>query len=164
MPKTVGYPTVIVDPPWAYDNRATRNAAAKQYPTLTTTQLRNYPIDAAPNAHLYLWATTTFLPAAFELVNAWQFTYKTCLTWCKPQMGLGNYFRVNTEHVLFATRGKLPTLCNDQPTWFVADRRQHSAKPEAFYDLVERCSPGPYLEHFARRRRLGEWTYRGDQA
>jgi N6-adenosine-specific RNA methylase IME4 len=160
---TACYPTVVVDPPWEYDNRATRNAAAKHYPTMTLAQLADYDVTAAANAHLYLWVTNAFLRQAFDLLDAWDFDYKTCLTWCKPQIGLGNYFRNNTEHVFFAVRGKLATLRSDEPTWFKARRGRHSAKPEAFYDLVERCSPGPYLEHFARRRRLG-WEHRGNEA
>ena len=160
---SAAYPTVVVDPPWDYDNRATRNAAVKQYPTMTLDELADYDLIAAPHAHLYLWVTNSFLHAAFGLLDAWDFEYKTCLTWCKPQMGLGNYFRNNTEHVLFAVRGKLQTLRSDEPTWFKANRGRHSAKPEAFYDMVERCSPGPYLEHFARRRRLG-WDHRGNES
>jgi N6-adenosine-specific RNA methylase IME4 len=157
------FTTIVVDPPWSYDNSATRNAAVKHYPTMTLEQLAEYDLAAADAAHLYLWTTNSFLRAAFDLIDQWGFEYKTCLTWCKPQMGLGNYFRNNTEHILFGVRGHLATLRSDEPTWFVADRGRHSAKPDAFYDLVERCSPGPYLEHFARRRRLG-WEHRGNEA
>jgi N6-adenosine-specific RNA methylase IME4 len=157
------FATVVVDPPWQYDNRATRNAAGKQYATMTLAELGDLTIPAAADAHLYLWATNNFLRDAFDLVDRWGFTYKTLLTWVKPQMGLGNYYRVNTEHVLFAVRGRLPTARRDVTNVIDADRTKHSAKPDAFYDLVVAQSPGPYLELFARTRRLG-WEFRGLEA
>jgi N6-adenosine-specific RNA methylase IME4 len=160
---TATYPTIVIDPPWRYDNIATRGAAEDHYPTMSLVELAALHIPAADNAHLYLWTTNGFLRQAFDLIDAWQFTYKTCLTWTKPQIGMGNYFRNNTEHVLFAVRGRQPTLRNDCPTWFQADRTRHSAKPESFYDIVETSSPGPWLEMFARRRRFG-WATWGNEA
>jgi N6-adenosine-specific RNA methylase IME4 len=129
-------------------------------------------VPAADDSHLYLWTTNGFLRQAFDIVDAWGFTYKTCLTWCKPQIGMGNWFRNTTEHVLFAVRGKQPTLQNNVPTHFEANRTQHSAKPDCFYDLVEQCSPGPYYEMFSRRQRrvqfgdhVGElWGVFGNEA
>jgi N6-adenosine-specific RNA methylase IME4 len=160
---TTTYPTIVIDPPWRYDNIATRGAAEDHYPTMSLDELAALHLPAADNAHLYLWTTNGFLRQAFDLVDAWQFSYKTCLTWTKPQIGMGNYFRNNTEHVLFAVRGRQPTLRNDCPTWFQADRTRHSAKPESFYDIVETSSPGPWLEMFARRRRFG-WATWGNEA
>lgn len=160
---TTTYPTIVIDPPWRYGNTSTRGAAEDHYPTMRLDELAALHLPATDDAHLYLWATNAFLREALELIPAWGFTYKTVLTWCKPQIGMGNYFRNNTEHVLFATRGKQPTLRNNCATWFVADRTRHSAKPESFYDLVESCSPGPWLEMFARRRRLG-WHTWGNEA
>lgn len=165
------YSAVVIDPPWRYDNRATRNNAEGQYKqedgrdetTMSQADLLKLEIPAADNAHLYLWVTNSFMRDGFELMEEWGFKYKTCLTWCKPQIGMGNYFRSTTEHVLFGMRGSLPTLRNNVPTHFVADRRHHSAKPESFFDLVESCSPGPYLEMFARRRRFG-WHVWGNEA
>jgi N6-adenosine-specific RNA methylase IME4 len=157
------FTTVVIDPPWRYENVATRGAAEDHYPTMSLTELDGLDVPAADDAHLYLWATNAFLAHAFNLVTTWGFTYKTTLTWCKPSIGMGNYYRNNTEHVLFAVKGRLPTNRNDVGTWFLADRKRHSAKPEVFYDLVESCSPGPYLEMFARRRRLG-WHVWGNEA
>jgi len=82
------------------------------------------------------------------------------VTWCKPSIGLGSYFRGSTEHFLFGVRGTLPLLRRDVGTWFDADRGENSEKPEKFYQLVESCSPGPWLEMFARRERPG-WKYWG---
>lgn len=158
---------IVIDPPWRYDNVATRGAAEDHYPTMSLDELAKLPIPAAENSHLYLWVTNGFLRQGFDLLDAWDFTYKTVLTWCKPSIGMGNYFRNNTEHVLFAVRGKLPTQRKDKGTWFEAPKTRHSAKPDSFYDLVEACSPGPYLEMFARKRRLdlgGEWHFWGNEA
>lgn len=157
------FSAVVIDPPWRYDNKATRGAAEDHYPTMSLDELAALRIPGADDSHLYLWVTAAFMRDGFDLLDAWGFTYKTVLTWCKPSIGMGNYFRVNTEHVLFAVRGKHPTLRNDEGTWFEARRAGHSAKPESFYDLVERCSPGPYMEMFARRRRMG-WHVWGNEA
>ncbi len=165
------YQSLVIDPPWRYDNRATRNNAEGQYKqeegreetTMSQADLLELVLPAAQNSHLYLWVTNSFMRDGFELMEQWGFKYKTCLTWCKPQIGMGNYFRSTTEHVLFGIRGSLPTLRNNVPTHFIADRRHHSAKPESFFDLVESCSPGPYLEMFARRRRFG-WHVWGNEA
>jgi N6-adenosine-specific RNA methylase IME4 len=161
------YATVVADPPWRYDNVATRNAAERQYETMDMAELKRLPLYrwAAAQAHLYLWTTANFLPRAFSLLEAWGFTYVTNLVWVKPQMGLGNYFRVSHEHVLFGRRGKLRTRSRSLGSVFTADRTRHSAKPDSFYDLVEQASFPPYLEMFARRRRLSpEWDYWGDEA
>lgn len=157
------FPAIVIDPPWRYDNKATRGAAEDHYPTMSLDELAALHIPAADDSHLYLWVTAAFMRDGFDLLDAWGFTYKTVLTWCKPSIGMGNYFRVNTEHVLFAVKGRQPTRRNDVGTWFEARRTGHSAKPESFYDLVEACSPGPYMEMFARRRRMG-WHVWGNEA
>lgn len=157
------FSVIVIDPPWRYDNVATRGAAEDHYPTMSLEDLAALELPADENAHLYLWVTNGFIREGFDLMDAWGFTYKTCLTWCKPQIGMGNWFRGTTEHVLFGVKGKLPTLRNDVPTHFIADRTKHSAKPESFYDLVESSSPGPWLEMFARRRRFG-WHVWGNEA
>lgn len=153
------FSTLVADPPWQYDNRGTRNAARKHYETLTVDEVCDLPIEvhAAEQAHLYLWTTNAFLRAAFAVMEAWGFTYKCHLAWVKPQMGMGNYFRVSHEHVLFGVRGGLGTQRKDVKSWFSAARTKHSAKPESFYGLVEASSPGPYLDLFTRQKRLG-WT------
>jgi N6-adenosine-specific RNA methylase IME4 len=102
--------------------------------------------------------------AAYRVVRAWGFFPTTLVTWCKRQPGVGHYLRNNTEHVIFATRGR-PMVPEAKPvsTWFEWPRGAHSSKPDAFYDLVESVSPGPYVELFARRARFG-WDYWGDQS
>lgn len=155
----------MADPPWRYGNTSTRGAAEDHYPTMTLADLQDLPVTdwAKEESHLYLWTTNGFLREAFSVMDAWGFTYKTTLVWVKPQMGMGNYFRSSTEYVLFGVRGGLQTLVRDQLNWFTAARGRHSAKPGAFYDIVERSSPGPWLEMFARVQRLG-WETWGNEA
>jgi N6-adenosine-specific RNA methylase IME4 len=126
-------------------------------------------IPADDNAHLYLWTTNAFMREAFEVTEAWGFSQKTILTWCKtksngqPSMAMGYYFRGATEHCLFSVKGKLRLKVRNLPTAFLWPRiKRHSQKPEAFYDMVEVASPGPRLELFARRFRIG-WTVWGDE-
>jgi len=164
-PESVRYSTLVADPPWRYENVATRGAAENHYPTMAVEEIAALPVSewAAADSHLYLWTTNAFLPQAFGVMEAWGWTYRTTLVWAKPQMGLGNYFRVGTEHVLFGTRGELATRSRSLANWFEAPRIRHSAKPETFYRLVETASPGPYLEMFARSSRPG-WDRWGNEA
>ena len=119
---------------------------------------------AATDAHCYLWITNRSLPKGFALLEAWGFRYITCITWVKPSFGMGNYFRGQTEHLLFGIRGSLPLLRRDVGTVFSAPRgKEHSAKPAELYSLVESCSPGPYLEIFGRGQRPG-WTVWGAES
>lgn len=157
------YACIVIDPPWQYGNKATRGAAEDHYPTMSIDELEQLELPGSEQAHLYLWVTNGFLAEGLHLMKVWGYEYKTVLTWCKPQIGLGNYFRNSTEHVLFGIRGGLRTLRNDVPTHFTAKRGQHSAKPDSFYDLAESCSPGPRMEMFARRRRFG-WDAWGNES
>lgn len=118
---------------------------------------------AEPDAHLYLWTTNAFMVEGHEIALAWGFKVRTIVTWVKTQIGMGHYYRNNTEHCLFCVRGSLQTLRHDIPTAFTAPRGLHSAKPECFIDMVESMSPGPYAELFARRHRLG-WDVFGNES
>jgi N6-adenosine-specific RNA methylase IME4 len=173
------FSTFVVDPPWQYGNTSTRGAAENHYGTMTIEELCALdvvPSRAADESHLYLWTTAGHLPEAFKVMEAWGFEYKTYLVWVKPQMGMGNYFRVSTELVLFGVRGGMRTQRRDVKNYFESKRGKHSAKPPMFHDLVQSCSPGPYLELFSRcsadqmltgcqcsKCRLG-WTVWGNQA
>ena len=171
---TPPYSTIVADPPWADIGKrltgVTRvgrevrdRSIAGQYGTLDTEAICSMPVQDLHDgdAHLYLWATNLGLPDAFAVMASWGFSYKTCLTWCKQgHLGLGRYFRNQTEHVLFGVAGSMGTQDRGQITHFTAQKKGHSVKPAAFGDLVERCSPGPYVELFARQPRLG-WDHWG---
>lgn len=162
--------TILADPPWDYRDplqrsRTTFRGAESHYSVMKLGLIMSLPVAdlAAKDAHLYLWATNSFMVEAHQVASAWGFTVRTILTWVKPGIGMGHFFRNNTEHILFCVRGKLPTLRKDCPTAFTVKKGRHSEKPEESYRIVESMSPGPYLELFGRRSRPG-WTVWGDEA
>lgn len=146
--------TIYADPPWLYDNQGTRAATGNHYGGMTVDELCAMPIKelAADDAHLHLWTTNAFLFDCPKIFEAWGFEFRSSLVWCKPQMGIGNYWRNSHEILLTAVRGKA-TRFDDHSmmSWFVCDRGKHSAKPEQVRTFIERASPGPYLELFSRR-------------
>jgi len=178
-----GYATIVADPPWPQKGGgsligregfldAGGPSLPLPYSTMTVDEIASLSIDAAPDAHLYLWTTSGFLPDAFRVVTAWGFRYSTTLVWAKRPIGggLGGPYGIATEFVLFARRGRLPTISKIGRNWFdwkrPYDERgkpRHSAKPPEFFAVVESVSPGPYLEMFARDARLG-WDAWGDEA
>lgn len=158
------FATIAIDPPWDFADEGDVDQFGRgrpDYATMTIDEIAALPVGkkAADDCHLYLWITNRSLPKGFALLDAWGFRYITCLTWCKPSIGMGNYFRGSTEQILFAVKGSLPLKRKDVGTWFNAPRprKQHSAKPPEFYTLAESCSPGPYLDAFGRADRKG-WT------
>lgn len=163
------YQTIVLDPPWDWGDEGDADQLGRARPTYATMpidEIAALPVGAlaADNAHLYLWITNRSLPKGFGLLDRWGFRYVTMLTWVKPSIGMGNYFRGSTEQVLFGVRGSLGLLRADVGTHFLAPRPgQHSAKPDTFYQLVESCSPGPWLEMFARSPRNG-WAVWGAEA
>lgn len=155
---------IYADPPWQYGNQGTRAATDNHYPTMPIPDICALPISqlAAENAHLHLWTTNAFLFDAKQVMEAWGFTYKSVMVWTKPQMGIGNYWRVSHEFLLLGVRGSAPFRDRSIMSWQTADRGQHSAKPGMFRQLIERVSPGPYLELFARDQHE-KWTVWGNQ-
>lgn len=158
--------TILADPPWDIQQKGTRGAV-QHYPLMTLDRIKAMPIGelADEDAYLWLWVTNATLRDGYDVAEAWGFTVRSPLTWVKFRLGLGNYLRNSTEHLLFATRGKAPVLFRSQPTWINAPIQDHSHKPEEQYPLIERVSPGPYLELFARRRppSNGPWFVWGNQ-
>jgi N6-adenosine-specific RNA methylase IME4 len=141
------------------------------YETMSLDEIAALSIPAEKDAHLYLWTTNRFLESAYSIVRAWGFRPAQLLVWCKPPqgIGMGGAFTLTTEFIIFCRRGKLPSTRRLDSSWWQWSRVYenghiaHSAKPDAFLDLVEQVSPGPYLELFARRQRLG-WDTWGDEA
>lgn len=182
------YRTIVADPPWRTsagpshfekrkptrgnqsldDPRYTATTRSLAYPTMTVDEIGTLPVAdlADVNAHLYLWTINAYVEDAYKIARAWGFRPSTLLTWCKEPrgIGLGGTFTLANEHVLFCRRGTLPARQRVDRNWWLWRRTPHSAKPEAFLDLVEQVSPGPYAELFARRARFG-WDYPiGNQA
>lgn len=177
------YRTVVADPPWpipAANRRAGRggrrgNGTTMGYPLMSLEDIYALPVAelVEPDAHLYLWVTPAFNRQGVGLtcVDAWGFRCVGEIIWEKPNYGLGHFPRPQHEPLLVCRRGSLPFRVNDVGSvqrWnqtFASSNggKVHSAKPEAALDLVERASPGPYLELFARRQRLG-WDTWGNEA
>ena len=161
------FQTIVIDPPWDWGDEGDVNQfgrAKPEYSTMPFDEIKNLPVNkiADVNCHLYLWVTNRSLPKAFALIDAWGFRYITCLTWCKPSIGMGNYFRGSTEQVLFAVKGSQPLKRHDVGTYFTAPRGEsHSAKPDEFYRLVESCSYAPFIDIFGRKARDG-WSVWGE--
>jgi N6-adenosine-specific RNA methylase IME4 len=141
--------------------------AKPDYATMSIEELSELPVDKLTDkdCHLYLWITNRSLPKGFELLEKWGFRYITCLTWCKPSIGMGNYFRGSSEQILFGVKGSQLLLRKDVGTWFAAPRGEggHSSKPKQAYELIESCSPGPYLDMFSRTERKG-WVSWGEKS
>ncbi|CAM3722531.1 MT-A70 family methyltransferase [Nocardiopsis rhodophaea] len=147
------YVTILADPPWEIHQQGARGAH-RHYRLMTLDRIKAMPVVdlAEDDAHLWLWSTNAALKDAYDVAEAWGFTVRSPLTWIKFRLGMGHYLRNATEHLLFATRGKAPVQFRSQPTWINAPVQEHSVKPAEQYAVIERVSPGPYLELFARRR------------
>ena len=173
------YSTILADPPWQFQNRtgkmAPEHKRLTRYPTMSLQEIKDLPVEAIVNdtAHLYLWVPNALLADGLEVMSHWGFTYKTNLIWYKirkdggpDRRGVGFYFRNVTEMILFGVRGKnARTLqpARSQENIITSRKREHSRKPDEQYELIEACSPGPYLELFARGPREG-WDVWGNQS
>ncbi|MBP2312127.1 MT-A70 family methyltransferase [Azospirillum soli] len=173
------FATVMADPPWRFVNRtgkmAPEHRRLSRYGTMTVEEICALPVAGivAPTAHLYLWVPNALLPEGLQVMQAWGFEYKTNIVWHKVRKdggsdgrGVGFYFRNVTELILFGVRGKnartLPPG-RTQVNYIGTRKREHSRKPDEQYELIEACSPGPYLEMFARGARPS-WAVWGNQA
>lgn len=165
------YKTIYADPPWMERGGGKiKRGADRHYPLMKTADIKALPIStiADDNAHLYLWVTNNFLKDGIDVMEAWGFRYVTMVTWAKDRIGLGQYFRGQTEHILFGVKGSLPYKVGADgkrqqgSTLVTAKRLEHSVKPQEFRTLVEKVSYGPYVELFARRPADG-WDIWGNE-
>ena len=166
LPTTAGgFSTILADPPWRFQNRtgkvAPEHKRLGRYGTMSLEEIKTLSVDAiaAENAHLYLWVPNALLPEGLNVMEAWGFKYVSNIVWAKRRKdggpdgrGVGFYFRNVTELLLFGVKGKLRTLspARSQVNMIETRKREHSRKPDEQYELIENCSPGPYLELFAR--------------
>jgi len=171
--------TILVDPPWQFQNRtgkvAPEHRRLSRYGTMTLDEIKSLPLQQAAGdvSHLYLWVPNALLPEGLAVMNSWGFKYKTNLVWRKIRKdggsdgrGVGFYFRNVTELLLFGIRGKNARTLQAgrrQVNYLESRKREHSRKPDEQYGIIEACSTGPYLELFARGGRRG-WVCWGNQA
>ena len=171
------YTTILADPPWQFQNRTGKMAPEHKrllrYPTMELKEIMELPVSklAAAKSHLYLWVPNALLQEGLKVMEAWGFTYKSNVVWYKIRKdggpdgrGVGFYFRNVTELILFGVRGSMRTLQpgRTQVNLLSTRKREHSRKPDEIYPIVEGCSPGPYLELFARFSRPG-WSQWGNE-
>lgn len=173
------FKTILADPPWQFQNRtgkvAPEHKRLSRYATLSLDEIKSLPVAAATDdaSHLYMWVPNALLPEGLAVLASWGYTYKSNIVWSKIRKdggpdgrGVGFYFRNVTELLLFGTRGKnVRTLQpgRTQVNMIATRKREHSRKPDEQYKLITDCSPGPYLEMFARGPRPG-WVVWGNQA
>jgi N6-adenosine-specific RNA methylase IME4 len=171
--------TILADPPWQFQNRtgkvAPEHKRLARYGTMALTEIKRLPVAsaAADTAHLYLWVPNALLPDGIAVMEAWGFKYKSNIVWHKIRKdggsdgrGVGFYFRNVTEMILFGVRGKNARTLKPgrtQVNYLCSRKREHSRKPDEQYSIIEACSPGPYLEIFARGERK-KWRSWGNQA
>lgn len=179
LPRVVGgFSTVLADPPWRFSNRtgkvAPEHRRLDRYSTMSLEAIKELPVESvtAKNAHLYLWVPNALLPDALDVMSAWGFRYISNIIWAKRRKdggpdgrGVGFYFRNVTEILLFGVKGSMRTLppARSQVNMIETRKREHSRKPDEQYDLIESCSPGPFLELFARHPKPN-WTVWGDES
>jgi N6-adenosine-specific RNA methylase IME4 len=172
------FKTVLADPPWRFTNRTGKASPEHRrldhYSTLPLEEICALPVKeiVARDAHLYLWVPNALIPEGLKVMEAWGFRYVSNIVWAKRRKdggpdgrGVGFYFRNVTELILFGVRGSMRTLPpgRSQVNMIEARKREHSRKPDEQYDIIEACSPGPYLELFARYPQEG-WAVWGDEA
>lgn len=173
--------TILADPPWRFAHRtgkvAPEHNRLTRYGTMAIEEIKALPVAeaAADVSHLYLWVPNALLPEGLAVMQAWGFRYKTNIVWHKIRKdggpdgrGVGFYFRNVTELILFGVRGKNARTLNSarrQVNFIASRKREHSRKPDEQYSLIEACSPGPFLELFARGKRLNrDWVVWGNEA
>jgi N6-adenosine-specific RNA methylase IME4 len=165
------YKTIYADPPWPeYGGGKIKRGADRHYDLMSVEEIVRMPVEliTAQNCHLYLWVTNNYFPAGLQVMKAWGFEYKTTITWAKDRIGLGQYFRGQTEHCLFGVKGSLPYKIIDDlrqqgTTLINAPRGEHSVKPEEMRTMIEKVSYAPMIELFARRPALN-WDVWGNEA
>lgn len=173
-----GFKTVLADPPWRFANRtgkvAPEHRRLDRYSTMALDEIKALPVSdaTAKDAHVYLWVPNALLVEGIEVLRAWGFRYVSNVIWAKRRKdggpdgrGVGFYFRNVTEPILFGVKGSMRTLGPGRSTVNMIEtrKREHSRKPDEQYDLIESCSPGPYLEMFARYARPG-WSAWGNES
>ena len=157
IPKPPKFRCLVADPPWMHGQTSRDGqygGAINHYDLMTLERIKAMPVAdlMAPDAHAYIWCMNSNIDEGLEVMKAWGFRYITKIDWIKPKMGVGNYWRNASEVCLFGVRGKLPPKNRTQINWFIDYPTEHSVKPRMFTSMVEKVSPGPYLELFCRKR------------
>jgi len=163
------YHVIAIDPPWAYEEKggfsstdydAESNRGAVDYPTMTVQQIKKIELPEAEDCVLFLWTTHAFLRDSFEILEQWGYKYKATLVWDKVKMGIGRTIRMQVEFCLIGVKGNPIINGSSERDIITESRREHSRKPEAFYEMVERMCIGNKLDYFSRQNRIN-WEHYG---
>jgi N6-adenosine-specific RNA methylase IME4/ParB-like chromosome segregation protein Spo0J len=170
LPDLVGlFDVVSIDPPWPYEAESKNitsfdsvgRRVANPYPEMSIEQIKNIKLPLMDNAVVLLWTTHKFLPDAFEILKEWKTDYKATLVWNKEKIGMGVWFRMQCEFCLVGIKGK-PYWDNTTYRDIITEsRREHSRKPDCFFEMIEKITMGNRLEYFSREKREG-WKVFGN--
>ena len=166
---TGDFDVIVMDPPWDYSEKGgfsykqhdfEGNRGGVDYSTMSINDIKNIKLPAKDDSVLFLWTTHAFLKDSFSLLDEWEYNYKATIVWDKVNMGMGRVIRLQCEFCLLATIGN-PIISGESERDIITEkRREHSRKPEAFYDMVERMCVGRKLDYFSREDRK-EWSAYG---
>ncbi len=156
------FEVIIIDPPWNYgtEYESEGRRVANPYPEMTQEELKNIEIPSSDDSIMFLWTTHRFIFDAKELLNHWNYVYRSMIVWDKVKIGMGDLFRMQCEFCLVGIKGK-PVLDNDHNLRDIIyeSRREHSRKPESFYTMVNKLCVGRKLDYFSREQRTGFETF-----
>jgi len=155
------YRTIVIDPPWPYDSKYDPESrrVANPYPSMSIEEIGSIHLPCHDDCILWLWTTHAFLESAFNILNLWGFTHKATMVWDKEKLGVGYWLRMQCEFVLLASRGKPEWNSTNIRDIIREPRREHSRKPESFYQMVEKSCPANRLDYFSRTKRDGFTSY-----
>jgi len=160
------YDVIVIDPPWPYGTKydAGGRRAANPYPEMSLDQISDIELPAADNCVLWLWTTHKFMRYSFDLLDKWGFRDVAILTWSKDKMGLGSWLRSQSEFCIMAVKGSPKVNLTNQTTILNAPMREHSRKPDEFYEMVDRLCVGYKIDWFSRENREGWAQFGNDKA
>lgn len=183
------FPVGVFDVPWNYVVRSDKGlgkSAERHYDTMTLAEIEAMPVGQffKKDSRIFFWITGPFLAigAHVPIMRAWGYEPVSIFNvWAKPvaayyqnphgvtlddhlfEMNMGFTSRQNAEYVVLGRRGDPPERLSKSIRQIIVEpAREHSRKPDKFYQIVERYAQGPYLELFGRTRKKG-WTVRGNQ-
>jgi N6-adenosine-specific RNA methylase IME4/ParB-like chromosome segregation protein Spo0J len=158
------FEVIVVDPPWPYGTKYDPEGrrAANPYPEMSLEQIKNIKLPAAENCILFLWTTHKFMRYSFDILDTWGFRDVAIITWVKDRMGLGTWLRSQSEFCIMAVKGKPMVNLTNQTTVVYGPLREHSRKPDEFYQMVNELCIGRKLDYFSREQRDGWFTFGND--
>jgi N6-adenosine-specific RNA methylase IME4/DNA-binding XRE family transcriptional regulator len=170
LPELEGlFDVISVDPPWPYEGESKKitsfdsvgRRVANPYPEMSIKEIKEIDMPLMDDSVVLLWTTHKFLPDAFEILKEWGMDYKATLVWNKEKIGMGAWFRMQCEFCLVGIKGK-PYWNNTTFRDILNEaRREHSRKPDSFFEMIEKITLGRRLEYFSREKREG-WEVFGN--